>query len=125
MPFLLLVTTGMVAFGLTLHNDLVLTNAVNAGAQLVSFSRGQTTDPCATAYTAISKAAPSLTSGLTLTVVINGTTYASTTTCTGGASKMVQGTQVQVTGSYPCALGVFGENFPSCSLATSVSEMIQ
>jgi len=125
MPILLLTMTGMVSFGLALRNDLVLTNAVNTGAQLLAFSRGQTTDPCATAYTAISGAAPSLTSGLSLTFVINGSTYTATNTCAAGAANMVQGASASITATYPCALGVFGENFAGCKLQSQVTEFIQ
>src|SRR5262245_50988575 len=51
MPILLLLMTGMTSFGFAMHNNIILTNAVNAGAQQLAFSRGQTTDPCATANT--------------------------------------------------------------------------
>jgi len=124
MPVLLLVATGMTAFGVALHNDLVLTNAVNGGAQLVSFSRGQTTDPCATAYTAISNAAPGLTSGLSLTYVIDGSTY-TTNSCPAGAANMVQGATLQVTGSYPYSLVIVGEELGTHSFKAQVSEVIQ
>lgn len=123
MPILLLVMTGMASFGFALHNDLVLTNAVNLGSQLLAFSRGQTTDPCATAYAAITAAAPSLTSGISVTYVINGTTY-TTNTCSAGAAQMVQGANAQITASYPCNLAVLGETF-SCKLQTQVTEFIQ
>jgi len=125
MPILLLVTTGMVSFGFALHNDLVLTNAVNSSAQLVALSRGQTSDPCATAYAAATGAAPSLASGMSLSFVINGTTYSATNSCPSGASNMVQGSNVQVTGTYPCVLAVFGESFPSCTLKSQITEFIQ
>jgi Flp pilus assembly protein TadG len=125
MPILLVVMTGMVSFGFALHNELVLTNAVNTGAQLLSFSRGQTTDPCATAYGAISGAAPTLATGLTLTFVINGTTYSSTTSCTAGAANMVQGGSAQVQATYPCTLAVLGMNFPGCRLGAQITEFIQ
>lgn len=124
MPFLLLSMTGLVAFGFALHNELVLTNAVNAGGQALAFSRGQTSDPCATAYTAITAAAPSLTSGLSLTFVINGTTYASTDTCAAATANMVQAASAQITGTYPCALGIVGESY-SCELRSQVTEFIQ
>jgi Flp pilus assembly protein TadG len=125
MPILLVVTTGMISFGFALHNELVLTNAVNTGAQLLSFSRGQTTDPCATAYSAISNAAPTLTSGLSLSFVINGSTYSSTTSCTAGAANMVQGASAQITASYPCTLAIVGMNFPACHLGSQITEFIQ
>lgn len=125
MPLLLVLTTGVVSFGLALHNFLVLTNAVSTGAQLLSISRGQTTDPCATAYTAITNAAPGLTSGLSLTFVINGTTYTAVTSCTGGAANMAQGASAQITATYPCVLSVVGMSGSSCSLKTQTTEFIQ
>jgi Flp pilus assembly protein TadG len=125
MPILLLTMTGIFSFGFALHNDLILTNAVNTGAQLLSISRGQTTDPCATAYTAIGGAAPSLKTGLSLTFVINGATYTATNTCTAGAANMVQGASAQVTATYPCTIVVFGMSFPSCGLRSQITEFIQ
>jgi Flp pilus assembly protein TadG len=125
MPVLLLVMTGLVSFGFALHNDLVLTNAVNTGAQLLAISRGQTTDPCATAYGAISGAAPSLKTGLSLSFLINGATYTATNTCTAGAANMVQGASAQVTATYPCTLAVFGMIFPTCNLSAQITEFIQ
>ena len=124
MPVLLLVATGMVAFGVALHNDLMLTNAVNTGAQLLAFSRGQTSDPCATAASAISSAAPTLATGISLSFVINGTTYSSSS-CPSGTTNMVQGATAQVTGTYPCVLAVSGQSFSRCSLTSQISEVIQ
>jgi Flp pilus assembly protein TadG len=125
MPILLMTMTGMVSFGMSMRNFLVLTNAVNSGAQALSMSRGQTTDPCATAYSAIVSAGPSLTtSDLSFTFVINGSTYTSTS-CTAGASKMVQGATAQVSATYPCVLAVYGLNASVCSLGTQTGEIIQ
>ena len=125
MPVLLAIMTGMVSFGFALHNDLLLTNAVNTGAQLLSFSRGQTSDPCATASAAINSAAPTLASGVSLTFVINGSTYSSTTSCSAATANMVQGASAQVTATYPCTLAVVGMSFPACHLGTSTTEFIQ
>ena len=111
--------------GFARDNDLVLTNAVNTGAQLLAISRGQTADPCATAYTAIGGAAPSLKTGLSLTFVINGSTYTATNTCTAGAANMVQGASAKVTATYPCSLVVFSMSFPTCSLLAQITEFIQ
>ena len=122
-PILLVLMTGLLSFGIALHNFLVLTYGVNAGAQLLAISRGRT-DPCATAYSAIQTAAPSLSSSISLNFVIDGTTYPSTKTCTGGAANMVQGASAQVTASYPCTLGVFDMSIHTCSLQTQVTEII-
>jgi Flp pilus assembly protein TadG len=124
MPILMLILTGVTTYGLTLHNLLVLTNAVNAGAQLLAFSRGQTTDPCATTSSAITSAAPSLGTGLSLTFVINGSSY-SGTTCTAGAANMVQAASAQVTATYPCTLILYGVVPSACSLKAQITEVIQ
>lgn len=125
MPILLMTVTGMVSFGMTMRNYLVLTNAVNTGAQALSMSRGQTTDPCATAYSAIETAGPTLTmSSLSFTFVINGSSY-TTTSCTAGAAKMVQGATAQISATYPCTLAVYGLNAKVCSLGTETGEIIQ
>jgi Flp pilus assembly protein TadG len=124
-PILLLIMTGLVSFGFALRNFLVLTNAVNTGAQLLAISRGQTTDPCATAYSAVKSAAPSLASGLTLNFVIDGATYTASTSCPAATSNMVQGASAQVTASYPCSFGIFEMNNHTCKLQTQVAEFIQ
>ena len=125
MPLLLLTVTGMVSFGFAMRNYLVLTNGVNAGAQTLAMSRGQTTDPCATAVAAVEASAPSLTAGsLSFTIVINGTTYTSTS-CTSGTANMVQGATAQVTASYPCTLAIYGMSSGTCGLKTQTAEMIQ
>jgi hypothetical protein len=131
MPILLLVMTGMLSFGFALHNYLVLANGVTAGAQVLAISRGQTTDPCATAYAAVKSASLGLTTAnLSMTVVINGTTYSPPTppltpSCTAGAANMVQGTSAEVAATYPCILAVVGMNFSACKLQMQTVELIQ
>jgi len=125
MPVLFLAMTGMLSFGMTMHDYLTLTNGVNYGAQVLSMSRGQTTDPCATAVAAVESAAPSLTSAnLSFTYSINGTSY-SGTSCTAAAANMVQGATATVTTGYPCVLAVYGMHAPACGLKTTTAELIQ
>jgi Flp pilus assembly protein TadG len=125
MPVLFLAMTGMLSFGMTMHDYLALTNGVNSGAQVLSMSRGQTTDPCATASAAVQSAAPSLTSAnLSYTISVNGTSYTGTT-CTTAATNMLQGTSAQVTVGYPCVLAVYGMNAPACGLKATTAELIQ
>jgi Flp pilus assembly protein TadG len=125
MPILLLTMTGMLSFGFALHNYLVLTNGVTAGAQLLAISRGQTTDPCATASGAVKSAALGLTTAnLSFTFVINGTSY-TTTSCTAAAANMVQGASAAVAATYPCTLAVLGMNFSACTLQMETVELIQ
>lgn len=125
MPILLLIMTGMLSFGFALHNYMVLTNGVNAGAQLLAISRGQTSDPCATASAAVQSTVLGLTTAnLSYTFVINGTTY-TTTSCTAGAANMVQGAPAEVAATYPCTLAIFGMHIPSCNLQAQFVELIQ
>lgn len=125
LPLFMMIVMGQVAFGMAFHNYLVLTNAVNVGAQLLAVSRGQTTNPCSTASTAINSAAFGLnTASLSYTFVINGASY-TTTSCTAGAANMVQGASVQVTAAYPCTLVIYSMNIPSCTLRSQTTELIQ
>jgi Flp pilus assembly protein TadG len=124
-PMLMITVTGMLSFGITMHNFLVLTNGVNVGAEVLAVSRGQTSDPCATTVTAVENAAPSLVAAnLTFKFVIDGTSF-SGTSCASGAADMVQGQTASVAVTYPCTLAVYGLTVPSCTLGTKTAEMIQ
>jgi Flp pilus assembly protein TadG len=132
LPVLMLILTGTFAFGIALNNYLMLTNATTIGAQQLSISRGQTTDPCSTTSTAITAASPLLKpANFTFAYVINGVAYSGTTcssssTTTGAAGNLVQGATVKVTVTYPCNLAVYGANIiPNCSLKAQLSEMVQ
>jgi Flp pilus assembly protein TadG len=132
LPILLLVLTGILAMGLAFNNYLILTEASNVGARALAISRGSTTDPCATASSAVIAAAPLLVStNLTFTFVLNGTSYSGTScssgsTTTGAAANLVQGSNALVTVTYPCSLAVYGANYaPSCVLQAQITELIQ
>jgi Flp pilus assembly protein TadG len=132
LPILLLVITGILTFGLAFNNYVLLTEATNIGARTLAISRGATTDPCATASSAVIAAAPLLSSAnLSFTFVLNGTTYTgvscnSGSTTTGAAANLVQGANVAVTVTYPCSLAVYGVNYaPNCSLQAQMTESVQ
>ena len=132
LPVLLLVVTGITAFGLVLVNDQVLNNATSVGAQQLAISRGQTTDPCATLVSAVEAAAPNLKpANLTFAFVLNGVSYSGTScssasTSTGAAGNLVQGKSAQVTVTYPCSLAVYKANYaPNCSLQAQATELVQ
>ncbi len=128
LPILLVVVTGILAFGLVLNNYVMLTNATDNGARALAISRGQTTDPCATMVNAVYAAAPVLRqSGYTFAITLNGAKYTGTT-CNSSAAvaNMVQGAQAQVTVSYPCSLAMYGMNAaPGCALQAQTTELIQ
>lgn len=115
LPVFLLLVTGMSTFGIALNQYLELTNSVAIGAQTLSIDRANTTDPCHDASRAIYNAAPFLNTGsLTLTYVLNGTTYGPYTgetanTCsssTGAAGDLVEKEPAEIMATYPCTLAV-------------------
>ncbi|MGA1982986.1 MAG: TadE/TadG family type IV pilus assembly protein [Acidobacteriaceae bacterium] len=143
LPPLLLLMTGIFAFGIAVANYVELTNACSAGSMQLAISRGQLSspnyDPCATAVSAVQAAAPSLTAGsMKFVVVLNGVTYptggaptaslscTSSSNTTGAAGNLVQGQAATVTVQYPCNLTVYkANNFPSCLLTAKSSELVQ
>jgi Flp pilus assembly protein TadG len=140
LPLLMLVATGIFAFGIALNNYLELTNAVTIGAQLLAVSRGNTSNPCQTATTAVYNAAPFLAEGklsfnFTFTPSAGGTSTSfagtssecSATGSSGATAYMLQGEQVEVTATYPCTLVGYGFNLSSlgCTLTANVTEIIQ
>jgi Flp pilus assembly protein TadG len=132
LPVLLLIVTGITTFGIALNNYIILTNSVSVGARLLSISRGQTTNPCSDAATAIQGAAPTLIPGnLTYSFVLNGTSYpgascSSSDAYSGAAGNLQTGKPAQITVSYPCNLQVFGINYaPTCNLQAQITELVQ
>jgi Flp pilus assembly protein TadG len=133
LPILLLIVTGIFTIGIALHDYLELTDAVSIGARRLAISRGQTTDPCATTATAVYQASPFLSqANIMFTFVLNGTTYSgatcsSSSTTTGAAGNLVQGSAAQVTATYPCKLSVYGSAnlLPSCTMTAQMTELIQ
>jgi Flp pilus assembly protein TadG len=132
LPVLLLVVTGILVFGLAFNNYLLLSEATSVGARTLAISRGETTDPCATAASAVYAAAPLLVAAnLSFTFVLNGTTYTgpscnSGSSTTGAAGNLKQGAYAVVTVTYPCSLAVYGANYaPNCSLQSQIAELVQ
>jgi Flp pilus assembly protein TadG len=133
LPALLLITTGVMIFGVAMNNYLQLTNAVSVGARAVSTYAGQTLDPCAVASNAVISAAPGLnTSLLTFSYTFNGvpqsgTNCASGTLTTGAANDLASGTTVTVTAKYPFNLSVYGQVFSmnNAVLQATSAELVQ
>lgn len=125
LPWMLLTLTGIFYLGVALTLYLQLTNATDIGARQLSISRGQTSDPCSTAATAIEAAAPNLsTSSLSFSYTIDGQAYTGTT-CTAGAPYMIQGKSAVVQASYPVHLGIFLLGWSTVTLKAQTTELIQ
>lgn len=130
LPLMLTVFVGVLLFGIAFDNDEALTFATSNSAQLLSMSRGQTTDPCQTVSQAVHSAAPQLKqSNILFTIVLNGNTVANKTanpTCTAAATDMVSSTNAQITATYPCNINIFGLHpAPSCTLAAQTTVLVQ
>ena len=129
-PLLLTLVVGVGVIGLAVNNYLALTYATNSGAQLLSISRGQTTDPCQTASQAVFSAAPQLTqSSLKFSIVLGGstvTTNSANPSCSGSQQYLVQSAKAAVTVTYPCNLDIIGVNpVPNCTLTAQTTTFVQ
>lgn len=137
LPVILTLLVAIIVLGVVFNNYLTLTNATTAGAQQLSISRGQSSDPCATTSQTVQTAAPNLSSGLSYSIAFGTTsgtppviTYGSSftgTSCTSAAADLVSGNTAKVTVTYPCSLLIYGINYaPSgCTLSAQTAELIQ
>jgi len=123
-PIVLLLMTGMFSVSVVTYEKLELAEAVSAGARYLAVDRGDN-DPCATVANAVYAAAPNLSkTKMSLSFVLNGTSYSNTATCSG-TSAMVSGASAKLTATYPCTLKWYKMAATSCSLTVSTSEVIQ
>jgi Flp pilus assembly protein TadG len=125
-PFLLTFLFGLIVFGIAFNQYLQLTGATSTATQLLSISRGQTTDPCSTTAQAVYNAAPGLSQGnFTFAFVINTTAYTGTT-CSGAQTNLLAGQNVQVTVTYPCNVKFFRFNpAGNCKLTSQMEARVQ
>ncbi|MGO9338082.1 MAG: TadE/TadG family type IV pilus assembly protein [Terracidiphilus sp.] len=123
LPMLMVLITGVCAFGMAFNNQLTLTSAVSAGTQYLQLIRTSTTNPCADTLSAIEGSAPGINgTNISLTFKLNGTTV-SGSSCAGDQTYLVQGTPVTVTATYPCNLPIYGMKFTNtCQLSAKVTE---
>ena len=130
-PLMLALMTGIFGLGFALAFYLQLNNAVDVGARTVAVIRatnsdGTTPDPCAAALTAITNAAPSLTSSqIKLSVNLNGNAYNNVTTCTNGEANVISGKTAQVTATYPYTVMLFGWKPVAMTLSAQTTELMQ
>ena len=122
-PVLMVLVTGIAAFGIGFNNQIVLTNAVGTGAQYLQLIRTSSTDPCKDTLTAIQNSAPSLTgTNITLSFSFDGVPV-SGNSCPGDQTDLVQGQPVTVMAKYPCVLPIYATNFATgCQLTATVTE---
>ena len=133
LPMLLMLTTGILVFGVVMNNYMQLTYAVIVGARAVANGSGITLDPCATASSAIIAAAAALNpSKMKFTYSFGGNPQNSATCSSpslesGAAAELKTGTVVVVTVQYPLNLSAFGNRFSANNavMEASSSELVQ
>jgi Flp pilus assembly protein TadG len=133
LPMMLVLTTGIMVFGIAMNNYMQLTDAVSIGARTLAISAQLTLDPCATASSAITGAVPNLTpSRFTFSYVMNGTAYSGTSCSSssvseGAAANLSSGTTVSVTATYPLNLSIFGQQYSAngAVLSATSTELVQ
>ena len=124
-PLMLTMLFGILQFGLTLNNNVTLTDAARAGVRELAIGRSS-----ATAYNdAVNRfygSAPGLVqANTTLTMTVNGVGCSSNATCQA-ALVAATGLPVKLVARYPCDLKVMAIDFaPGCTLVTSTTQRVE
>lgn len=127
-PLLLMMVFGVIQFGVVMHTNIGLNDAVRVGSRSLAMMRG-TTDPCTTAATKLRSAATGMNlSNLMLTITVNGTAYgpANIPACSGAGTAMVSGADATVRATYPCNAVIYGVNYiPNCTLSAQTTVRVE
>jgi Flp pilus assembly protein TadG len=125
LPILLTILFAIIQFGLTLNNQIQLTDSIREGARSFAINRASGT-PFSSAETTITNAAPSLVplTNINPQFSVNGSSCTSDTTCT---ALMASGYYATVSGTYACNLTVLGVNFlpGGCTLSASTTDLVE
>jgi Flp pilus assembly protein TadG len=126
-PIFLTLVAGIVQFGFTFGDYMFLTNAVMAGSQTLSVSRG-ITNPWTSTVNAMLASAPLLTPAqlrASISITVNGTSCAADAACVS-ALNTATGQPAVVTATYPCNLTILGVSYvPGCTLSSQVAQIVQ
>lgn len=132
LPVLVLLLFGVMQFGLAYNHQLILTDAVRAGARQLSISRGVSGDICSTAGTKVRNAAITLTQAqITMTMRVNGTNYTAAAgalpACSAAGLSMTIGADATMTATYPCSFRILGVTFgPSpCNIGGTTTARVE
>jgi Flp pilus assembly protein TadG len=124
LPMLLTILFAILQFGLTLNNDIQLTDSIREGARSFAISRAVGT-PVTAADATITSNAPSLMpiANVGPTFAVNGTTCSTDAAC---ENLMSAGATATVKGTYSCNLTVMGVNFAKgCTLSATVTDLVE
>lgn len=131
LPFLLILVTGIIQFGLMFNKYITLTDSVRSGARTLALGRGLS-NPCDPGVAQTVNAASSI--GLTSTQVTpsfgaaadkcgTGTYTYNSSGNTGG--NEVQGDEATVTATTPFTLSIYGISIWQFNLTASASNAVE
>ncbi|MGC4085780.1 MAG: 3-hydroxyacyl-CoA dehydrogenase NAD-binding domain-containing protein [Vicinamibacterales bacterium] len=127
-PVLLLMVFGIVQFGVVMHTNVTLNDAVRVGSRNLALMRGNA-DPCAATATKVRNAAQGFTTAnISMTVTVNSTNYgpSATPSCAGQGATMTSGADASVQATYPCSAIIYGINFiPGCTLRARTTVRVE
>lgn len=127
-PILLMMVFGILQFGVVMHTNITLNEAVRVGSRSLALMRGST-DPCTTAANKLRGAATGLNlASLSLTITVEGTSYGPSTVpaCSGAGTAMTSGSDATVRATYPCSVVIYGINYiPNCSLSAQTTVRVE
>jgi Flp pilus assembly protein TadG len=136
LPLMMMLITGMFTFGLSVNNYMVLTTGVGGAARALALSRGQTSpalaasDPCQFAVNVGQASATTIQGGITWQIIWTttnssgsqvSTTYSNS--CAGLALN--SGDTVQVKGTHPYSIQMYGWLPQSFNMSAQTSELVQ
>lgn len=137
LPMMMVLITGMFSFGMVLNNYMVLTTSIGNGSRALALSRGQTTpalaasDPCAYAVQVAQTSGPMLNpKGMSFNVAWTTTSSAGVTTTTKYTNScpglsLNQGDTVQVSGSYPVNIFLYGWKPAALNMTSAASDLVE
>jgi len=127
MPIMFAIFTGIFTLGMYSNQKLELTEAVSVGGRLLAVERGQN-NPCSLVAAAMYAAAPNLSSTtMTITFDLNGVSTGASCPGSGGAANpnLISGDNAEITATYPCNLNFYNRNMGTCTLSSSITEIVQ
>lgn len=119
LPMLLMLITGIMAFGQFLYVKSTLQTAASQGVQAVAIAQGMVADPCGYATTVVQQATALNSGSMTITFLNGGPT--GTTMSGASCAGLLGGTTVSAKIQYPCPfLGIFKFVFSGSCPVTAI-----
>ncbi len=124
LPVLILITLGVMEFGLVFSKHIVLTDATGAGLRQLTVERGFSTPYTDSVNQVRATALTLTTANLAIVLSVNGAACASDAACVTALAG-AQGQPAQVTVTYPCNLQLTPLLPNPCPLTSTITGRVQ